>query len=77
MLEVGFPILFRVDTPSGLRVKFTHAIPTHHTTHCEDRSQHRTYIELNVVGRASKALEFWEKLVKDVYPQLKLPTFTS
>ncbi|MCS7369641.1 MAG: hypothetical protein NDF57_08010 [archaeon GBS-70-058] len=35
------------------------------------------YIELCVAGNASEALEFWERLVEEVYPYLKLPIFVS
>jgi hypothetical protein len=33
------------------------------------------YVELHVMGRASEAIEFWERLIEEVYPRLKRPIF--
>jgi len=33
------------------------------------------YIELHVIGCASESLKFWERLIEEVYPKLKLPIF--
>ena len=35
------------------------------------------YVQLRVTGSASEAIEFWERLVDEVYPRLRSPIFVS
>lgn len=56
---------------SGLPMQFIYSMPSIVKTDPDIG----VYIEFHVMGCASEAIEFWERLVEEVYPKLKQPIF--